>query len=168
MNSQVDLIATATVHGVVKTHSLRNGHAEHTFRHPAGLPIDGLLVYGAAYVPSILFVSKDDNTIRQFSVNGAHLRDVDLGGRFSHWCPLADPRYLLTAVAPRSGAMSADDQHPLQIRSAFDLRVVSRLPSHATGVDATFVCVSSHPVSPQVFMAGTTNGSLHIYGVGAA
>ncbi|KPA80099.1 hypothetical protein ABB37_05100 [Leptomonas pyrrhocoris] len=185
VSSTLDVVATASLDGVLMLHSLSTGRLDRIIRHPHNAPIHRVLVQTNCYVPNVIFLSKQDVCVYQYSINGAPLRTFTPPGRVTAWSVTSSQYFLLacqphphvhstnaspTSSVPRNSndkgettAATPQPQHSavaapciLYVHSFF-LEVVKTV---AVPADHVVSSLSTHPSYPQVVVAGTETGRL--------
>ncbi|KPI88284.1 hypothetical protein ABL78_2646 [Leptomonas seymouri] len=184
VNSTLDIVATASLDGVLMLHSLSTGSLDRVIRHPRGAPIHRVLLQANCYVPNLIFLSNQDGRVHQYSINGASLRTFMPPGRVMTWT-MTPSQYFLMACQPHpyvhsnnasprnraqrssNGVCEAELTPPptgqavnepcvLYVHSFF-LEVVKTV---AVPADHVVSSLSVHPSYPQVVVAGTENARL--------
>ncbi|CCW60039.1 unnamed protein product [Phytomonas sp. EM1] len=169
LSSTLDVVATASMDGVLMLNSLSTATLERTLRHPRQYPIHCILVQSKCYVPNILFYSRADHIVHQICLNGTMLRSFSPPGRLMCWTTTSE-QYLLMHCVPfnRVATTNAHDRDSLgegvlaattvilYVHSFFmkTLRTVS-LPTNT--IVSTIAC---HPKNPQAVMLGDTKGNI--------
>lgn len=177
VSSTLDVIATASLDGVLMLHSLSTGSLDRVIRHPHNAPIHRVLVQTSCYVPNLVFLSHQDGCLHQYSLNGAPLRRFTPPGRVTSWAGTSS-QYFLIACQPHPYANSAAGPNGRAPRSSTDWSEPS--PHVATAPCILYVhsfflevvktvwvpsehavsSLSAHPSYPQVVVAGTESGRL--------
>ncbi|CAD2214294.1 hypothetical protein, conserved [Angomonas deanei] len=159
-----DVVATASVDGVLLLHSISGGSLEETVRHPLNYSVDRILIQSSCYVPNILYTSNRDHVVHQISINGAPLRSFNAPGRITAWCATAH-QFLLVAYQPfhnETVVVEASQQTMSNTPCVVYYHALS-LTSEKT-VFLTNTCpvqvLSCHFSNPQVVIGGTAEGSL--------
>jgi hypothetical protein len=178
VSSSLDIVATASLDGVLMLHSLSTGSLDRVIRHPHNVPIHRVLLQMTCYVPNIIFLSNQDGCVHQYSINGASLRTFMPPGRVTAWAMTPSQYFLLacqpypyvhsnTATPTTLGLHHAGDrggETPVAATApcilyvhSFFLEVMKTVPVPADHVVSS---LSAHPSCPQVVVAGTESGRL--------